>query len=84
MKVHLVPVDAGRSCCAFYCCKALEPTPHVTFNEGFRIPVATAALAPCALQLSLCSLGAQAHEELLVGRALSPTPSIAPPSAFTP
>uniref|UniRef100_A0A8C4ZEJ8 WWC family member 3 n=1 Tax=Gadus morhua TaxID=8049 RepID=A0A8C4ZEJ8_GADMO len=65
VKVHLVPVDAGRSCCAFYCCKALEPTPHVTFNEGFRIPVATAALAPCALQLSLCSLGAQAHEELL-------------------
>ena len=77
-------MDAGRTCCAFYCCKALEPTPHVTFNEGFRIPVATAALAPCALQLSLCSLGAQAHEELLVGRALSPTPSIAPPSAFTP
>ncbi|XP_056459697.1 protein WWC3 [Gadus chalcogrammus] len=65
VKVHLVPVDAGRTCCAFYCCKALEPTPHVTFNEGFRIPVATAALAPCALQLSLCSLGAQAHEELL-------------------
>ncbi|CAL8393969.1 unnamed protein product [Boreogadus saida] len=65
VKVHLVPVDAGRTCCAFYCCKALEPTPHVTFNEGFRIPVAPAALAPAALQLSLCSLGAQAHEELL-------------------
>ncbi|KAG7276285.1 hypothetical protein CRUP_015608 [Coryphaenoides rupestris] len=65
VKVHLVPVEPSRACCAFYCCKALEPQALVTFNEGFRIPVATAALATTALQLSLCSLGPQAHEELL-------------------
>lgn len=39
----------------------------MTFNEGFRIPVPANALAVCVLQLSVCSLGPQAQEELLVG-----------------
>ncbi|XP_061743737.1 protein WWC3 isoform X4 [Nerophis ophidion] len=64
VKVHLMPLDVGRAC-AFYCCTALEPQPHVSFNEGFRVPVPANALAACALQLSLCSLGPQAQEELL-------------------
>ncbi|XP_061680435.1 protein WWC3 [Syngnathoides biaculeatus] len=67
VKVHLIPLDVGRAC-AFYCCAALEPKTHVSFNEGFRVPVPANALAGCALQLSLCSLGPQAQEELL-GRA---------------
>lgn len=66
VKVHLIPLDAGRAC-AFYCCTALEPQSHMSFNEGFRIPVPANALAVCALQLSVCSLGPQAQEELLVG-----------------
>ncbi|XP_040895795.1 protein WWC3 [Toxotes jaculatrix] len=64
VKVHLIPLDAGRAC-AFYCCTALEPQPQMSFNEGFRIPVPANALAVCALQLSVCSLGPQAQEELL-------------------
>uniref|UniRef100_A0A667XV13 WWC family member 3 n=1 Tax=Myripristis murdjan TaxID=586833 RepID=A0A667XV13_9TELE len=64
VKVHLIPLDAGRAC-AFYCCKALEPQLQMSFNEGFRIPVPANALAVCALQLSICSLGPQAQEELL-------------------
>ncbi|KAM4628776.1 protein WWC3 isoform 2-T2 [Polymixia lowei] len=64
VKVHLVPLDASRAC-AFYCCKALEPQSQMSFNEGFRIPVPANALAVCALQLSICSLGPQAQEELL-------------------
>ncbi|XP_061634157.1 protein WWC3 [Phyllopteryx taeniolatus] len=67
VKVHLIPPDVGRAC-AFYCCTALEPKTHVSFNEGFRVPVPANALAGCALQLSLCLLGPQAQEELL-GRA---------------
>ncbi|KAM9848350.1 protein WWC3 isoform 2-T2 [Aulostomus maculatus] len=67
VKVHLIPLDAGRAC-AFYCCTALEPQSHMSFNEGFRVPVPANALAVCALQLSVCSLGPQAQEELL-GRA---------------
>lgn len=67
VKVHLIPLDASRAC-AFYCCTALDPQTHMTFNEGFRVPVPANALALCALQLSLCSLGPQAQEELL-GRA---------------
>lgn len=39
----------------------------MSFNEGFCIPVPANALAVCALQLSVCSLGPQAQEELLVG-----------------
>uniref|UniRef100_A0AAQ5ZML4 WW domain-containing protein n=1 Tax=Amphiprion ocellaris TaxID=80972 RepID=A0AAQ5ZML4_AMPOC len=66
VKVHLIPLDAGRAC-AFYCCTALEPQCQMSFNEGFRIPVPANALAVCALQLSVCSLGPQAQEELLVG-----------------
>lgn len=66
VKVHLIPLDASRAC-AFYCCTALEPQSHMSFNEGFRIPVPANALAVCALQLSVCSLGPQAQEELLVG-----------------
>lgn len=66
VKVHLIPLDAGRAC-AFYCCTALEPQPQMSFNEGFCIPVPANALAVCALQLSVCSLGPQAQEELLVG-----------------
>lgn len=38
----------------------------MSFNEGFCIPVPANALAVCALQLSVCSLGPQAQEELLV------------------
>lgn len=38
----------------------------MSFNEGFRIPVPANALTACALQLSICSLGPQAQEELLV------------------
>ncbi|KAM8875568.1 protein WWC3 isoform 2-T2 [Spinachia spinachia] len=64
VKVHLIPLDAGRAC-AFYCCTALEPHSLMTFNEGFRIPVAAGALAACGLQLSVCSLGPEAQEELL-------------------
>lgn len=64
VKVHLIPLDASRAC-AFYCCTALEPQSQMTFNEGFRIPVPANALAVCALQLSVCSLGPQAQEELL-------------------
>uniref|UniRef100_H3CH37 WWC family member 3 n=1 Tax=Tetraodon nigroviridis TaxID=99883 RepID=H3CH37_TETNG len=64
VKVHLVPLDASRAC-AFYCCTALEPQCQMSFNEGFCIPVAAAPLAACALQLSVCSLGPAAQEELL-------------------
>ncbi|TMS20528.1 Protein WWC3 [Larimichthys crocea] len=64
VKVHLIPLDAGRAC-AFYCCTALEPQSQMSFNEGFCIPVPANALAVCALQLSVCSLGPQAQEELL-------------------
>ncbi|CAN9500247.1 unnamed protein product [Ophioblennius macclurei] len=70
VKVHLSPLDAAHSC-AFYCCTALEPQHQLSFNEGFRIPVAANALAACALQLSLCSLGPQAQEELLGTTQLS-------------
>lgn len=67
VKVHLIPLDASRTC-AFYCCTALEPQSQMSFNEGFCIPVPAKALAVCALQLSICSLGPQAQEEqLLVG-----------------
>lgn len=64
--MHLISLDASRAC-AFYCCTALEPQSQMTFNEGFRIPVPANALAVCVLQLSVCSLGPQAQEELLVG-----------------
>uniref|UniRef100_I3J543 WWC family member 3 n=1 Tax=Oreochromis niloticus TaxID=8128 RepID=I3J543_ORENI len=64
VKVHLISLDASRAC-AFYCCTALEPQSQMTFNEGFRIPVPANALAVCVLQLSVCSLGPQAQEELL-------------------
>ncbi|TDH08098.1 hypothetical protein EPR50_G00094170 [Perca flavescens] len=64
VKVHLIPLDTGRAC-AFYCCTALEPQFQMSFNEGFRIPVPANALAVCSLQLSVCSLGPQAQEELL-------------------
>uniref|UniRef100_A0A8C6TY37 WWC family member 3 n=1 Tax=Neogobius melanostomus TaxID=47308 RepID=A0A8C6TY37_9GOBI len=64
VKVHLVPLDASRAC-AFYCCTALEPQSHMSFNEGFRIPVPPNALALSALQLSVCALGPQAQDELL-------------------
>ncbi|XP_051928964.1 protein WWC3 isoform X2 [Hippocampus zosterae] len=64
VKVHLIAPDAGRAC-AFYCCTALEPQTHLSFNEGFRVPVPANALGGCALQLSLCLLGPQAQEELL-------------------
>ncbi|KAK2907538.1 protein WWC3 [Channa argus] len=64
VKLHLIPLDAGRAC-AFYCCTALEPKSQMSFNEGFRIPVPANALPVCGLQLSVCSLGPQAQEELL-------------------
>ncbi|XP_026160518.1 protein WWC3 isoform X5 [Mastacembelus armatus] len=64
VKVHLIPLDASRAC-AFYCCTALEPQSQMSFNEGFCIPVPATVLAVCALQLSVCSLGPQAQEELL-------------------
>lgn len=64
VKVHLSPLDASRAC-AFYCCAALEAQSQMSFNEGFRIPVPANALAVSALQLSVCSLGPQAQEELL-------------------
>uniref|UniRef100_A0AAX7UE59 WW domain-containing protein n=1 Tax=Astatotilapia calliptera TaxID=8154 RepID=A0AAX7UE59_ASTCA len=64
VKVHLISLDGSRAC-AFYCCTALEPQSQMTFNEGFRIPVPANALAVCVLQLSVCSLGPQAQEELL-------------------
>uniref|UniRef100_A0A3Q3GIU2 WWC family member 3 n=1 Tax=Labrus bergylta TaxID=56723 RepID=A0A3Q3GIU2_9LABR len=70
VKVHLIPLDAGRAC-AFYCCTALEPQSHMSFNEGFCIPVPPNALAVCALQLSVCSLGPQAQEEVLGTAQLS-------------
>lgn len=64
VKVHLIPLDASRAC-AFYCCTAMEPQSQMSFNEGFRIPVPANALTVSALQLSLCSLGPQAQDELL-------------------
>ncbi|KAJ8407248.1 hypothetical protein AAFF_G00278220 [Aldrovandia affinis] len=64
VKVHLLPVDPGRAC-PFYCCKALEPQATLTFNEGFRIPIPPATLALRTLQICLCTLGHQDHEELL-------------------
>lgn len=70
VKVHLIPLDAGRAR-AFYCCTALEPQAQMSFNEGFCIPVPANALAVCALQLSMCSLGPQAQEELLGTAQLS-------------
>lgn len=66
VKVHLIPLDASRAC-AFYCCTASEPQCQMSFNEGFCILVPAHTLAACALQLSVCSLGPQAQEELLVG-----------------
>ncbi|XP_026200643.1 protein WWC3 [Anabas testudineus] len=70
VKVHLIPLDTSRAC-AFYCCTALEPQSQMSFNEGFRIPVPANALVVCALQLSICSLGPQAQEELLGTAQLS-------------
>ncbi|KAM6921361.1 protein WWC3 [Xenentodon cancila] len=70
VKVHLIPLDASRAC-AFYCCTVLAPQCQMSFNEGFRIPVPANALAVCALQLSVCSLGPQAQEELLGTAQLS-------------
>ncbi|XP_029003949.1 protein WWC3 isoform X2 [Betta splendens] len=64
VKVHLIPLDASRTC-AYYCCTPLEPQSQMGFNAGFRIPVPADALLLCALQLSICSLGPQAQEELL-------------------
>ncbi|XP_077964882.1 protein WWC3 [Gasterosteus aculeatus] len=70
VKVRLIPLDAGRAF-AFYCCTALEPQTLMTFNEGFRIPVTAGALAACGLQLSVCSLGPEAQEELLGSAQMS-------------
>uniref|UniRef100_A0A1A8LBN7 WWC family member 3 n=1 Tax=Nothobranchius pienaari TaxID=704102 RepID=A0A1A8LBN7_9TELE len=70
VKVHLIPLDASRAC-AFYCCTALEPQSHMSFNEGFRILVSTNSLASCGLQMSVCSVGPQAQEELLGTAQLS-------------
>ncbi|KAM3876459.1 protein WWC3 [Diretmus argenteus] len=70
VKVHLIPLDASRAC-AFYCCKALEPQSQMNFNQGFRIPVPADALVVSALQLSICSLGPQAQEDLLGTAQLS-------------
>lgn len=64
VKVQLIPLDASRAC-AFYCCTALEPQSLMSFNEGFRIPVPANSLVVCTLQLSVCSLGPQAQEEIL-------------------
>ncbi|XP_036401864.1 protein WWC3 isoform X2 [Megalops cyprinoides] len=64
VKVHLLPVEAGRPC-ACYCCKAQEPQAQITFNEGFRIPLPSAALGLRMLQLSVCAAGPQTQEELL-------------------
>ena len=66
--MHLIPLEVGRAS-ASYCCKALELQSTMSFNEGFCIPVPLDALGVCALQLSVCSLGPQAQEELLVGQA---------------
>lgn len=63
--MHLIPLDTSRAC-AFYCCTALEPQSQMSFNEGFRIPVPANALVVCSLQLSVCLIGPQAQEELLV------------------
>uniref|UniRef100_A0A8C6P6V6 WWC family member 3 n=1 Tax=Nothobranchius furzeri TaxID=105023 RepID=A0A8C6P6V6_NOTFU len=70
VKVHLIPLDASRAC-AFYCCTALEPQSHMSFNEGFRVLVSTNSLASCGLQMSVCSVGPQAQEELLGTAQLS-------------
>uniref|UniRef100_A0A6Q2ZIM8 WW domain-containing protein n=1 Tax=Esox lucius TaxID=8010 RepID=A0A6Q2ZIM8_ESOLU len=63
--VQLVPVEAGRA--SFYCCKALNPEPQLSFNEAFRLPVPADARALSSLQLSVCSLGPEGEEEILVG-----------------
>ncbi|XP_056269946.1 protein WWC3 isoform X2 [Pseudoliparis swirei] len=68
VKVHLVPLDSARPC-AFYCCTALEPQAQMSFNEGFRIPVAGGNLAACALQLSVCSPGPLDPQEEVLGEA---------------
>lgn len=73
VKVHLIPLDASRAC-AFYCCTALEPQGQMSFNEGFCIPIPANTLAVCVVQLSVCSLGPQTQEELLVGLKASQAP----------
>uniref|UniRef100_A0AAY5KPP7 WW domain-containing protein n=1 Tax=Esox lucius TaxID=8010 RepID=A0AAY5KPP7_ESOLU len=65
VRVQLVPVEAGRA--SFYCCKALNPEPQLSFNEAFRLPVPADARALSSLQLSVCSLGPEGEEEILVG-----------------
>ncbi|KAJ8351819.1 hypothetical protein SKAU_G00232950 [Synaphobranchus kaupii] len=64
VKAHLVPVDVTRAC-PYYCSKALEPQAALSFNEGFRIPLLPTALTLRSLQISLCALGHQEHEDLL-------------------
>ncbi|XP_028977564.1 protein WWC3 isoform X2 [Esox lucius] len=63
VRVQLVPVEAGRA--SFYCCKALNPEPQLSFNEAFRLPVPADARALSSLQLSVCSLGPEGEEEIL-------------------
>ncbi|KAJ8246993.1 hypothetical protein GJAV_G00257560, partial [Gymnothorax javanicus] len=64
MKAQLVPGDAGRAS-PCYCSKALEPQASLSFNEGFHIPLPPSGLASRGLQLSLCTLGPQEHEDVL-------------------
>ncbi|MBN3315248.1 WWC3 protein, partial [Atractosteus spatula] len=63
VKLHLLPLNSSSP--NTYCCKALEAQTLLTLNEGFRIPIPSAALECKSLQLCVCSIGQQAQEEIL-------------------
>ena len=52
VKVHLIPLDAGRAC-AFYCCTVLEPQSQMSFSEGFciSVPANIPTVCPAAVRL---------------------------------
>ncbi|XP_006639172.1 protein WWC3 isoform X2 [Lepisosteus oculatus] len=63
VKLHVLPLNSSSP--NTYCCKALEAQTLLTFNEGFRISIPSAALECKSLQLCVCSIGQQAQEEIL-------------------
>lgn len=69
VKVHVLPVDPSRPC-PYYCCRPQEPRSLLSFNEGFHVPLAADGLALHSLQVSVCAVGMQTQEELLVSGGL--------------
>ncbi|XP_030647750.1 protein WWC3 [Chanos chanos] len=64
VKVHVTPADLSRPC-VYYCCKAQEPRPVLSFNEGFQIPMPNEGLGAHTLQLVLWAVGPQGQEDIL-------------------